>query len=65
MNPGSGAAGADKFLVDYRHAHLMLLRARLVDNSETGVTKVLLEYRRKLDAPVQKYIKGLPISEQP
>ena len=65
MHPNSGPAGAEKFIQDYKNAYLLQLRAKLVETTPTAVTMRLFDYKARLAPEVQKYIKGLPESEQP
>ena len=62
---GSGPAGAEKLVADYKHAYLLELRAKLVENTEIALTKRLFEFRQKMAPEVRSYIKGLPPREVP
>ena len=65
MQPDSGPAGAERFIADYRHAYLLELRAKLVEDSAIAATKRLYELRQKMSPELRSYIKGLPEAEQP
>eukprot|EP00959_Pyramimonas_sp_CCMP1952_P272322 5693493-Pyramimonas_sp.AAC.1 len=65
MPANSGPSGAEKFMQDYKHAYLLQLRAKLVENTPIAITMRLFDYKSRLAPEIQKYIKGLPVSEQP
>ena len=50
---------------DYKHAYLLELRAKLVEDSPVACTKRLFEFRQKMSAELRSYLKGLPEREQP
>ena len=65
MAEGSGPAGAEKLVADYKHAYLLELRAKLVENTEIALTKRLFEFQQKMAPEVRSYVKGLPPREVP
>ena len=58
-------AAAEKLIADYKHAYLLELRAKLVEDTSIAVTKRLFEFRQKMSADLRGYLKGLPEREQP
>eukprot|EP00969_Alexandrium_andersonii_P317621 14032026-Alexandrium_andersonii.AAC.1 len=65
MADSAGASGALQLIADYKHAYLLELRAKLVENTPVAVTKRLFEFRQKMSPNLRGYLKGLPQSEQP
>ena len=65
MQDNSGLGGAGKLIADYRHAHLLELRAKLVEDSSIATTKRLYEMRQKISRKLKSFIKGLPDDIQP
>ena len=65
MQDNSGPGGAEKFIADYRHAYLLDLRAKLVEDSSIATTKWLYDMRQKMSPELRSFIKGLPDDIQP
>ena len=65
MQDNSGPGGTEKFIADYRHAYLLELRAKLVEDSSIATTKRLDEMRQKMSPELRSFIKGLPDDIQP
>eukprot|EP00974_Lingulodinium_polyedra_P041466 3985070-Lingulodinium_polyedra.AAC.1 len=55
MAEGSGPNGADKLVADYKHAYLLELRARLVEDTPIAVAKRLFELRQKMAPELRSY----------
>ena len=65
MQPGSGPAGAEKFVRAYEKAYLLELRAGLVVTNPVVTAQRLFNYKEKLAPEVRSYLKALPDTEQP
>jgi len=61
MAPGSGATGAEKFLRDYRRAHLAEMKSGLTGDWEDAATrqKRLYDYKNRLAPEVKRYLLSL------
>ena len=47
MVPESGPEGAEKFIVDYENAHLLEIRAGLVENTVVMLAAMVIHHTRR------------------